>query len=162
MWRNTKLFTLVRLITLHLTVATSYLQSTTIANVTVIDVVRGEVNPDMTIVVTGNRISQLGSSNTAVITDGTRIVDGRGKFIIPGLWDMHVHLGYATEASIPVMISSGITGVRDMVRRALKLYVAGGLRHFPALGLGAPHCLTWTNFAMQHARRDPSSCMQQG
>jgi hypothetical protein len=114
MWRNTKLFTLVRLITLHVTVATSYLQSTTIANVTVIDVVRGEVNSDMTIVVTGNRISQLGSSNTAVITDGTRIVDGRGKFIIPGLWDMHVHLGYATEASIPVMIASGITGVRDM------------------------------------------------
>jgi predicted amidohydrolase YtcJ len=42
------------------------------------------------------------------------VVDARGKFLIPGLWDMHVHLENATEAALPVLVSYGITGVRDI------------------------------------------------
>jgi hypothetical protein len=47
---------------------------------------------------------------------GTRVIDGRGKFLIPGLWDMHVH-GFAylfSDFAGPLMIANGVTGARDM------------------------------------------------
>jgi hypothetical protein len=88
--------------------------STAIENVTVIDVVAGVAKPDMTVVVAGNKIASVGPASAATVPKGTRVVDGRGKFLIPGLWDMHVHLGNASEAALPVLIAYGITGVRDM------------------------------------------------
>jgi imidazolonepropionase-like amidohydrolase len=87
---------------------------TAITHVTVVDVITGGLKPDMTIVVTGNQISQVGPSNDVAVPTNARIVEGRGKFLIPGLWDMHVHLGNATEAALPVLVANGITGVRDM------------------------------------------------
>ena len=45
---------------------------------------------------------------------GARIIDGRGKFLIPGLWDMHVHLSYTTSSALPVYVANGVTSVRDM------------------------------------------------
>ena len=41
-----------------------------------------------------------------------RVVDGAGKFVIPGLWDMHVHL--TDKEQLPMFLAHGITGVRDM------------------------------------------------
>lgn len=52
--------------------------------------------------------------------DGATVVDGRGRFVIPGLWDMHVHLGVRPEPELaerimlPVFLAYGIVGVRDM------------------------------------------------
>jgi imidazolonepropionase-like amidohydrolase len=45
---------------------------------------------------------------------GTRIVDGTGKYLIPGLWDMHVHLSMAGREALPVLLAHGVTAVRDM------------------------------------------------
>ncbi|HLJ75658.1 MAG TPA: amidohydrolase family protein, partial [Thermoanaerobaculia bacterium] len=42
------------------------------------------------------------------------VIDGRGKFLIPGLWDMHVHLSWSTSSALPVLIANGVTTVRDM------------------------------------------------
>jgi hypothetical protein len=96
-------------------VANAHAQTiTSIEHVTVIDVVEGLARPDMTVVVAGSRIAAVGSASALTKPNGARSVDGRGKFLIPGLWDMHVHLGNATEAVLPVLISYGITGVRDM------------------------------------------------
>lgn len=44
---------------------------------------------------------------------GAQIVDGEGKFLIPGLWDMHAHIN-APEIYLPLLIANGITGVREM------------------------------------------------
>jgi predicted amidohydrolase YtcJ len=75
---------------------------TAIEHVTVVDVVAGVAKPDMTVVVAGNKIASVGPASSVTMPKGTRAVDGRGKFLIPGLWDMYVHLGNATEAALPV------------------------------------------------------------
>ena len=41
------------------------------------------------------------------------VIDGKGKFLIPGLWDMHVHLS-VPEIYFPLLVANGITGVREM------------------------------------------------
>lgn len=88
--------------------------STIIRNVTVVDVVAGNARPGVTVVIAGNRIRQIGLADVVPSLAGARVVNGRGKFLIPGLWDMHVHLGNATEAALPVLVAAGVTGVRDM------------------------------------------------
>lgn len=87
-----------------------------IAHVTVIDVTYGEEVLDQTVIVVGNRIAAAGPSQWTIVPAGTMTVNGRGKFLIPGLWDMHVHLlSYAAgKRSAANLVMNGITGVRDM------------------------------------------------
>jgi predicted amidohydrolase YtcJ len=53
-------------------------------------------------------------SVSASLRRGTRKINGRGKFLIPGLWDAHVHLTKAGVLSLPLFVANGVTGVRDM------------------------------------------------
>ena len=63
-----------------------------ITHVTIIDVERGTRLRDQTIVVEGNRIATVGLSSQVRIPDGYGVVEGRGKFVIPGLVDAYVPL----------------------------------------------------------------------
>jgi imidazolonepropionase-like amidohydrolase len=83
-------------------------------HVTVIDVTGAQPMPDMTVVVQGNRIAALGRAGKIHIPKGSRVVDAAGKYLIPGLWDLHVHLSWATVSALSVFISNGVTGVRDL------------------------------------------------
>ena len=85
-----------------------------ITHVTVIDATGGPSQPDMTVVITDDRITKLGKTGKIGVPKGAKVVNGTGKFLIPGLWDMHVHLSITTEASLPAFVANGITGVRDM------------------------------------------------
>jgi imidazolonepropionase-like amidohydrolase len=86
-----------------------------IENVTVINVDTGARWPDQTVVVTGNRISAVGVSASVTRPAGARVVDGRGKFLIPGVWDSHVHaLFNKFDVAMPYLAAIGITSVRDM------------------------------------------------
>jgi hypothetical protein len=87
-------------------------QPLTINHVTVIDVLSGAAKADMMVVIAGHRIVELHPAAEGKTLG--KVVDGTGKFLLPGLWDMHVHLGNATEAALPLLVSLGITGVRDM------------------------------------------------
>lgn len=69
---------------------------------------------DGTVVVRGGRISALGPRRSIQVPEDARVVSGEGKWLIPGLWDMHVHLTDATELAMPVLLANGVTGVRDM------------------------------------------------
>jgi imidazolonepropionase-like amidohydrolase len=88
--------------------------SLAITHVTAIDCTGAAAKPNSTVVVTGSLISAVGPSETVKIPSGARIIDANGKFLIPGLWDMHVHLTDATEDAFPLLIMNGVTGVRDM------------------------------------------------
>jgi len=83
-------------------------------HVTVIDATGAPPTPDMTVVVTGDRITNVGKTGKLRVPKGAEVMDGTGKFLIPGLWDMHVHLSITTEASLPAFVANGVTGVRDM------------------------------------------------
>lgn len=60
-------------------------------HVTVIDTVRGTLKPDITVVIRGDRIIAVGKTGQIPIPKEAQVVDARGKFLIPGLWDMHFH-----------------------------------------------------------------------
>src|SRR5579859_7487065 len=90
-----------------------------ITHVTVIDVTGAAPQPDMTVIVRGGRIAEIKNSSRKTPKDA-QIVDGHGKFLIPGLWDMHVHTNFGDwlpggkEIILPLFVANGITGVRDM------------------------------------------------
>ena len=86
-----------------------------IEQVTVINVETGASFTDQTVVVTGHRISAIGPAASVEIPAGARVVDGRGRFLIPGLWDMHAHpLHNGVTRTLPLAVANGVTGVRDM------------------------------------------------
>jgi imidazolonepropionase-like amidohydrolase len=88
--------------------------SLALTHVTVIDCTGRPAQPNSTVVVAQGHIAAVGPSDAIKIPAGTRVVDASGKFLIPGLWDMHGHLTDATEDAFPLLIMNGVTGVRDM------------------------------------------------
>ena len=93
---------------------TSESQSLVLTHVTVIDGTGAPAKPDMTVVIKANRISEVGKAGKVEISNGVRIVDATGKYLIPGLWDMHVHLSYYGESALSMLVANGVTSVRDM------------------------------------------------
>jgi imidazolonepropionase-like amidohydrolase len=91
-----------------------------ITHVNVIDATGAPVQPDMTVIVRGKQIAQIGKSDATPLPKTAAVVDGRKKFLIPGLWDMHVHEIFGAwlpedEKITPVLfVANGVTGVRDM------------------------------------------------
>ncbi|MGH8237552.1 MAG: amidohydrolase family protein, partial [Steroidobacteraceae bacterium] len=85
-------------------------QSVVFTHVTVVDTARGASKTDMSVVVSGGRIAAVGRS--VRVPEGARVLDASGKFLIPGLWDMHSHLG--RKEQLPLFIANGVTGVRFM------------------------------------------------
>tara|TARA_B110000305_G_scaffold238287_1_gene303373 strand:+ start:3821 stop:5236 length:1416 start_codon:yes stop_codon:yes gene_type:complete len=87
-----------------------------ITNVTIIDAKQGPVK-NVTVVVRGDKIISVSSDATSESTTTTaNIIDGTGKYLIPGLWDMHVHLTYDdrfTDLMPQSFLSWGVTSVRD-------------------------------------------------
>lgn len=77
----------------------------------VLDVERGAWLPDHTVLVVGDTITAVGPSKNAKIPAGAETVDLTGKALLPGFWDMHVHLSPADGA---LDIASGVTTVRDV------------------------------------------------
>ncbi len=77
----------------------------------VLDVEHGKWLPDQTVVVVGDKIASVGPSKGAKIPSGALVVDLANKAILPGLWDMHAHLG-APDGALD--IASGVTTVRDV------------------------------------------------
>ena len=90
-----------------------------VTNVTVVDVRTGQLRPAVTVAIRGGRIASITATGAGPEPAGQRI-DGSGKFLIPGLWDMHVHLAFgdwfpgARDIVLPLFIANGVTGVRDM------------------------------------------------
>ena len=89
-----------------------------IRNVTLIDGTGAAAQPGTTVVVTGNRITAVGRNAQA--PQGAQVIDGSGKFLMPGLWDVHVHP--RGEITVPrfttygdvLLLANGVTGVRIM------------------------------------------------
>jgi imidazolonepropionase-like amidohydrolase len=92
-------------------------QTLAIRDVTVIDVAGGAPRPGMTVLVEGERIAAIGSE--VAVPEKAQVVQAAGKFLIPGLWDMHVHWqgppSARSEAThLPLFTVNGVTGVRMM------------------------------------------------
>ena len=94
-----------------------------IHDVTVIDATGAPAEAHRSVIVGDHRIVGIVSSAELEKTSpklAATWIDGRGKFLIPGLWDMHVHMVFGDwfpqgrEITLPLLLANGITGVRDM------------------------------------------------
>jgi imidazolonepropionase-like amidohydrolase len=90
-------------------------QPLAITHVTVIDGRDSTPRRDETVVIRGTHIVAAGPSSVTPTPIESRVIDGRGKFLIPGLWDMHVHTSVpAGRDLLRLYVANGVTGVRDM------------------------------------------------
>jgi imidazolonepropionase-like amidohydrolase len=94
-------------------------------HVTVIDATGSPAQPDMTVVVTGDRITALGKFGSVRIPANAQIKDARGRFMIPGLQEMHTHVFIRERKSFPLyslylFIAHGVTGIRDFGSTGVK------------------------------------------
>lgn len=93
-------------------------QSLAITGVTVVDPsVAASRQPGMvneTVVIRNGHIVAVGPSATVPIPRGARVVDGRGKYLMPGLWDSHVHFMNTGPSALPLYVALGVTSVREM------------------------------------------------
>lgn len=96
-------------------------QTVTIDNVTIVDVRNGRLRSGRSIVIEGTRIARI--ERATATTHATATLDGTGMYVIPGLWDMHVHAYFTNDTSkfhstsevmFPLFIVNGVTGVRDL------------------------------------------------
>jgi imidazolonepropionase-like amidohydrolase len=91
-----------------------------ITHVNVIDATGSAPQPDMTVIVKEGRIVELGKSDAVQAPVDAQDVNGSGKYLIPGLWDMHVHTVFGDwlprneKIVLPLFVANGVTGVRDM------------------------------------------------
>jgi imidazolonepropionase-like amidohydrolase len=120
-----------------------------ITHVTIIDTTGGPSLTDMTVVVKDQRIVDVDRSDAVQPPVGARVVDGSGRYLIPGLWDMHVHEVFgdwipANKKLVPpLFVANGITGVRDMggdldVLKVWRADIAAGRLLGPRMVIAGP------------------------
>jgi imidazolonepropionase-like amidohydrolase len=118
-------------------------------HVNVIDVTGGPVQADMTVVADESHIVAVGRSDALQPPPGARIIAAQGKFLIPGLWDMHVHTVFGDwlprneRVTLPLFVANGITGVRDMggdlpVLKEWRAQIAAGQLLGPRMIIAGP------------------------
>lgn len=116
-----------------------------ISNINVIDVVQGKLINGQDVVISGDQIIDILSHDEQEY-QAKELINGEDKYMIPGLWDMHVHTGNA-DIFFPLYIANGITGVRDM---------GGGMeRSTGGLSVKFHKLSFWRNEIMQGKRLGP-------
>jgi imidazolonepropionase-like amidohydrolase len=89
-------------------------KSVAFTNVSTLPMTGNQVVPNQTVIVTGDRITAVGPSKTTTVPNGATVVDGQGKFLMPGLGEMHGHIPPPTQP-------------RELIDNVLFLYVAAGV-----------------------------------
>jgi hypothetical protein len=84
-----------------------------IENVNIVDAVNGIVEPNKNLEIEDGRIKSIYDGNLST-ADSVLVIDGSGKYLIPGLWDMHAHYHSNYRYSTNLLIANGITGLREM------------------------------------------------
>jgi imidazolonepropionase-like amidohydrolase len=101
-------------------ISAAHADTLAITHVSIVDTTGALTQPDMTVVVHEGRIAELGRSAVVAVPPDAKTVDGSGKYLIPGLWDMHVHTVFGDwlprdeKVMLPLFVANGVTGVRDM------------------------------------------------
>ena len=90
-----------------------------IHSVTIIDIANGKTLPNKIIIINGNRITAVADQQQLSSYTSKQIINAKGKYVIPGLWDMHMHFGGGdtlieeNKNLLPLYLANGITSIRD-------------------------------------------------
>ena len=94
----------------------TYVGDLVISNANVIDVVSGNILPSQDVVIKADTITYI-VDHRSITIQTNETVDGTGKYLIPGLWDMHTHtssIPITRNIFLPIFIANGVTGIRNM------------------------------------------------
>jgi len=124
---DVRLFSRLRVLLLVLLIGASFARAApnppqlAITHVAVIDSRANTPRFDQTVLIANGRIVAMGLVARIKPSKDARVIDATGKFLIPGLWDMHVHLAglnadpaWSKQVLLPLLLANGVTGVRDM------------------------------------------------
>lgn len=126
-------------------------QKTIVKNVTIIDVETGNLAKHQFVLIENSRITKIDSMPIEVVDDVLHI-DGSGKYLMPGLWDMHTHSNQNSEwLHHPLYIANGVTGVRDM---------SGQLNKKDSYWVGSKERLQWNIDLDENKRVTPRYILQ--
>jgi imidazolonepropionase-like amidohydrolase len=104
------------------------------SDVTVIDVESGRLLPNRSVLVVGAKITAVAPTKDFKAPDGSIIVPAAGKYLIPGMWDMHVHIESPMPWLLDLYLANGVTGVRDMNSESFLLDWRDDIRSGKQLG----------------------------
>ncbi len=112
--------------------------STAIVGGTLVDVHNGEEIENSVVIIRGERVAKVGVVDKLEIPNDARVVDAHGKWILPGLIDMHVHLWDSDLLPLGLFLANGITTIRDpgysvLVMRLTREEITSGKRIGPRL-----------------------------
>jgi imidazolonepropionase-like amidohydrolase len=120
----------------------------------IIDVERGRAGAPATVVVEGDTIVAAGPAGRVRVPRGARRIDGRRRFLIPGLWDMGSFVLDGRLAGVPgafeLMIAHGVTGTRDLGTAMSGAQIQALERAAAAGQIVAPR-LIWTGATLSHS-----------
>lgn len=114
---------------------------------TVIDATGAPPRPDQAVVVNGDRIVAVGASDHVTLPPAARVIDVHGGYLVPGLWDLHVHVLRRDRwrTYFPLLVAQGVVGVRDMggdygidLVRRLRAEIDSGQRIGPRILAAGP------------------------
>lgn len=100
-------------LSLFVVTSTAFAETFIIKNVTVLPMTEKASLSNRHVIVEDGRITAI-SKKAKSLPDGATIIDGTGKFLMPGLWDMHVHLSGNADTALLMFLANGVTSVRDM------------------------------------------------
>jgi imidazolonepropionase-like amidohydrolase len=135
---------------------------TAFVHVAVVPMDRDRVLENWTVVVADGRIRELGPASTITIPKHATVIDGRGKYLMPGLADMHAHTW--NEEEFPLLLANGVTTIRNMfggpIHLQWKKRIAAGELVSPTIYTAGPiidgHPPIWPGAVVEnaaHARR---------
>src|SRR5262245_37317727 len=111
-----------------------------IVGATVVPMDRAGSLPDQTVLVADGRITALGPAGELAVPAGSTVIDGHGRWLMPGLVDMHVHSWFESELTLD--LANGVTTIRNMfgspVQVAWRDEVAAGTRLGPSIVTAGP------------------------
>ena len=123
-----------------------------IKSINVIDVAAGEIIPNQDILIENDRIRSISNTGTQNSYSNVLSIDGFGKYLLPGLWDMHTHSSpYSPWLHHPLYIANGVTGIRDM---------SGQLSEKDSYWVGSEERLEWNLQLKAKIRTSPRYVLQ--
>ena len=84
-----------------------------VTHVALFDGTGAPLQRDVNVAISKDRVVSISEGTDIRETGTTRVVDGRGKYMIPGLWDAHVHVG-GNRSYLTLLVANGVTALRDM------------------------------------------------
>ncbi|MEM7199242.1 MAG: hypothetical protein AAF628_03190 [Planctomycetota bacterium] len=125
--RTVPIFVLVGIVAMAMTPrARAQAEDLAIVNCNLIPMDGNRVIADATVVVSGGRIRSVGAAADLRIPEGTRVIEADGQWLLPGLTDMHVHFGHASECLL--YLRFGVTAVCNLGGDGLDLFSGDRLR----------------------------------